>query len=94
MIAIWKKLTGKSVIACVFCTCLAGTAGCGALGTVRTEFPAQFVDSQGQSIPVEDIQAITQDDDLTRDEQIDALRDLGIENEELIIAIVDDGLAN
>ena len=66
--------------------------GCGLLTVERTIFPNQVVDAQDNPLYIEDLQAITQDPDLTPDEMIEALRQLGLENEELIQAIADDGL--
>ena len=68
--------------------------GCGPVTVERTIFPSQMVDAEDNPLYIEDLQAITQDPDLTPDEMIGALRRLGIENEEFIQAIVDDGFGD
>lgn len=67
-------------------------SGCGLLTIERTLFPTQVFDAAGNPLHIQDLQEITQNVDLDRDQMIQALRELGLENEELIQAIVDDGL--
>jgi len=66
--------------------------GCGVVNIERTIFPTQITDADGNPIFVQDIQAITQNPDLTTDDMTTALRGLGIESDELIQAIIADGL--
>ena len=72
---------------------LAAVGGCGALSTARTLFPAHVIDAAGSPLFLEDLRAIVDDADLLDDEKADALRKLGLENEEIIDAIVADGLS-
>ena len=61
---------------------LAGLAGCGS--GVPTTFTNQLLDTEGQSIYMDDIEAIVSNPDLNDDEKRTQLRELGIEDEELI----------
>lgn len=67
-------------------------AGCGVLTTARSTFLTQFVDADGNPLSLEDLQEITTDSDLTPDQMARELRNLGLADEELIDAIVEDGL--
>lgn len=67
--------------------------GCGVINIERTVFPAQITDADGNPIFIEDIQAITQNPDLSAEGMTTALRDLGIENDLLIQAIIADSLS-
>ncbi|MFQ5489428.1 MAG: hypothetical protein ACE5GE_01795 [Phycisphaerae bacterium] len=58
--------------------------GCGVLAAERSSFSNQAATSEGLQIFVEDIEEIVDDTQLTADEQRQALRDLGIEDEDLI----------
>lgn len=73
---------GCSVLVSLILT-LAG--GCGAQVTT---FQARIRAADGSPIYVEDILAITEDTNLTTEEQRQALRDLGLEDEELITALL------
>jgi len=57
-------------------------------GTQITTFPAQIRSSNGSPIYLEEVRAIVDDAALSLEEQRQALRDLGLEDEELIAAIV------
>ena len=61
---------------------LTGLAGCGS--GAPTTFPNQLVGADGQPIVLDDVEAIVNDTDLTDDEKRNQLRELGIEDEELI----------
>lgn len=65
---------------------LAGLAGCGS--GAPTTFTNQLLDTEGQSIVLDDIETIVNDTDLTDDEKRTQLRELGIEDEELIDALL------
>ena len=67
-------------------------AGCGVLTTARSTFLTQFVDADGNPLSLEDLQEITTDPDLTPDQMARELRNLGLADEELIDAIVENGL--
>lgn len=76
----------------VVLTLLAAAGGCGVLSTARTLFPEHVTDAAGSPLYLEDLRAIIDDADLLDDEKADALRELGLENEEIIDAIIADGL--
>ena len=63
-------------------------AGCGVLATQRSSFPNQAATSMGRQIFVEDIEEIVDNTQLTADEQREALRELGIEDEDLIESLL------
>lgn len=60
--------------------------GCGGLSS--TEFPNALVGPGGSVILLDDVEAIAGNPDLTDDERRDELRALGIEDEELIDALL------
>ena len=72
---------------------LAAAGGCGALSTARTLFPEHVADARGDPLYLEDLREIIDDADLLDDEKAEALRRLGLENEEIIDAIIADGLS-
>ena len=72
---------------------LAAVGGCGVLTTARTLFPEHVTDATGSPLYLEDLRAIVDDADLLDDEKAAALRELGLENEEIIDAIIADGLS-
>lgn len=59
-----------------------------ACGSTATTFPNQLRDADGRPILLDDVQAIV-DDDLADDEKREQLHDLGIEDEELIDALLE-----
>jgi len=65
---------------------LAGLAGCGS--GAPTTFPNQLVDAAGQPIVLDDVETIVNNTDLSDDEKREQLRELGIEDEELINALL------
>ncbi len=65
---------------------LVASAGCG--GNDVTTFPNQLLDPLGNPILLDDVEAIVNDDSLSDDEKRDKLRDLGIEDEDLIEALL------
>jgi len=67
---------------------LLALTGCGVLAARRTTFPASETTSTGQTLTVEDIEAIVNDTLMTDDEKRQALRDLGIEDDVLIEALL------
>ncbi len=66
--------------------------GCGLIEIERTVFPNQATDSNGDLLFVEDLEDIAQDTDLLPDEMADDLRELGLESQDLIDDIVEEGL--
>ena len=52
------------------------------------EYANRLVGADGQLFSVEDLEAISSDADLTDDQKREAFRDLGIEDEELIEALL------
>ena len=61
-------------------------AGCGT--TVSTDFPNRLIGADGQTIVLEDVEVIVEDGGLSDDEKRAQLRDLGIEDEVLIEALL------
>lgn len=74
------------VLLCLALLCVA-PSGCGVTGP--TEYPNALTNSDGEPIYFDDISDILSDTDLSDDEMKEALRDLGIEDEDLIDALVD-----
>jgi hypothetical protein len=70
------------------CLGLAFLAGCGVLTARRTEFANQTATADGRELYVEDIEEIIDNDVLSAEDQAEALRELGIEDEDLIAALV------
>ncbi len=68
------------------CSVLA-LAGCG--GLVPSDYPHRVVDADGETIFLEDIQAIVDDGSLSDDEKRAQLRELGLEDEEIIVALLE-----
>ena len=60
--------------------------GCGA--AITTEFPNRLIGADGQEIILEDVTAIINEPDLTDDQRRSQLRELGIEDEALIEALL------
>ena len=65
----------------------AALAGCGSL--IDVEFSNRLVGTDGQLFSVEDLTNIAEDADLSEDGKRQEFRDLGIEDEELINALLD-----
>ena len=60
-------------------------SGCGAQ---PASFPNQLRAADGTPVRLEDVQAIVTDDQLTDDEKRQRMRDLGLEDEQLIDALL------
>ena len=60
--------------------------GCG--NNVPTVFPHSLLGADGRAIVLDDLEAIVDDDDLTDDEKRSQLRELGLQDEELIDALL------
>ncbi len=67
---------------------LAALFACGCGTAVTTEFPSRLVGAEGQEIILEDVTAIINEPDLTDDQRRSQLRELGIEDEALIEALL------
>ena len=63
-------------------------AGCGVLAVERTRYPTAVRSADGGSYFVEDVDAILNEPNMTPDERAQALRDLGIEDVDLIEALL------
>ena len=62
---------------------------CSRCGTdITADYPNRLYGAEGQSIFLDDIEAIVNDQHLTDDQKRSQLRDLGIEDEELIEALL------
>ena len=81
-----KVLAMKILGTIVGVVLLAGLAGCESGAT--TTFPNQLVAADGPPIVLDDVEAIVNDTDLSDDEKREQLRELGIEDEELIDALL------
>lgn len=69
---------------------LAGAAclgGCGA--SPQTDYPNALRGPDGDVILFDDVSAVLTDDELTEDQKRQALRDLGLEDERLIEALIE-----
>ncbi len=62
--------------------------GCGALAVQRTTFPNAVTNDQDVGFFVEDIEAIVDDLTLTEADRRQALQDLGIQDDDLITALL------
>lgn len=76
----------KLVMVVMMAAALAFSDGCGA--TITTDLPNRLYGADGQPITLEEIEAIVRDPDLGDDEKRAQLRDLGLEDEELITALL------
>ena len=76
----------RNVRAIVGIVLLAELAGCGS--GAATSFSNQIVGTAGQPIFLDDIEAIVNDATLSDDEKRAQIRELGIEDEELIDALL------
>lgn len=76
----------KLVMVVMMAAALAFSDGCGA--TITTDLPNRLYGADGQPITLEEIEAIVRDPDLGDDERRAQLRDLGLEDEELITALL------
>lgn len=64
----------------------AALSGCGF--TVRTTYPNSIIGADGRPLVLDDVRKIVGDLDLSDDQKRQALRDLGLEDEELITALL------
>lgn len=74
-----RCLTGWWVLAAI-------GAGCGAQSSLN--FPNRLVGAEGRMIVLDDIVNVVEDNDLTDEEKRQQLRELGIEDEKLIEALL------
>jgi hypothetical protein len=66
---------------------LAAVSGCALVTLEREKFPAAAIGAEGERLFYDDIQAIQNDASLSAEAQREALRDLGIEDEDLLDAL-------
>lgn len=78
MLVAMRPLLGLAIAAVV----------CNGCGVARTDFPNRLIGANGQLFTLEDLEAIANNARLTTDEKREAFRDLGIEDEELIDALL------
>jgi len=82
-----KTVLGMKILSTIVrAVLLAGLAGCGSVAP--TTYSNQLVGADGRPIVLDDVEAIVNDADLTDDEKREQLRELGIEDEELIDALL------
>lgn len=74
------------VVSAVCVAALLVTGGCDAVNTMV--FPNQVIGADGLPLTLEDIEAVVQDSTLSDDQMRAGLRDLGIEDEDLIEALL------
>ena len=67
---------------------LLASAGCEVLTYERTDFPEAYIGADGQEIVLDKVSEIVSDAGLDEDEKRQELRDLGIEDEDLIDALL------
>ena len=67
---------------------LFASAGCGILTYERSDFPEAFVGADGAPILLDRVMEIVDDPALDDDEKRQGLRDLGIEDEDLLDALL------
>lgn len=72
---------------CLATACLAILAGCGV--PVGMEFPDRLVGADGQRYTIEDLERIAQNDSLSSVQKEEMFRDLGVEDERLIAALLE-----
>ncbi len=82
-----RDLTMKHAAIWSAAVATAALAGCGSL--IDVEFSNRLVGTDGQLFSVEDLTNIAEDADLSEDGKRQEFRDLGIEDEELINALLD-----
>ncbi len=82
-----KRPTGRSV-GVMALVGLVVLAGCGVISASRTNYATTLTSTDGSPIHVEDVREIVDDNLLTDDEKRGALVDLGIEDDDLIDALL------
>ena len=61
--------------------------GCG-VASVMTDFPNRLIGAEGQEFVLEDLEAITNHPSMSDDQKREQFRDLGIEDEKLMDALL------
>ncbi len=77
-------ISSLACLALAFCVAL---TSCGV--TPQTDFPNRLIGEDGQLFVLEDLEEIANDSRLSEDQKRAAFRDLGIEDEELIDALLE-----
>ncbi len=70
-----------------FATVVVSLLGCGV--NPATEFPNALLGTDGRPLILEELEDVANDPDLTAEEKRETFRDLGIEDEKLIDALLD-----
>ena len=76
----------RKLLAYLLLAASAAVSGCGF--TVPTTYPHSIIGADGQPIVFDDINKIVNDPDLSDDQKRQALRDLGLQDEILIDALL------
>ena len=83
----FKVLTKRSLAVTLISTALLGT-GCGLLSFRNPAFDNAETGEDGQTYVLDDLEAIADDPDLTDEEKQEAFAELGIEDQDLIDALL------
>lgn len=62
---------------------------CGCGNAVTIDYPNRLTGADGQLFVLDDLRKIAADDDLSDEQKAEALRELGIEDEKLIAALLE-----
>ena len=85
--SVLRGMLGMKTFGAIVCVLLlVGSAGCGS--GVATSFPNQLISADGRPIVLDEVETIVNDTALSEDEKREQLRELGIEDEELIDALL------
>ncbi len=82
-----KRTTRRITIAALLMTMTLGT-GCGLLSFRNPAFDNAETGDDGQTFTLDDLEAIADNPDLTDEEKRDAFADLGVEDQDLIDALL------
>ena len=83
---LYRKLAAWGLVLLV--GILAGSAGCGVLTARQVSFPNAEQGEDGQTFTLDELRDIATDEDLTEAEKRQAFADLGIEDQDLIEALL------
>lgn len=94
MVTMWHPPTGfrefrrvRTLLRQVIALAMGTVVICGC-GVAQTDFPQRLMGADGQLFTLDDLEAIANNARLTDEEKREAFRDLGIEDEELIDALL------
>ncbi len=83
-----QTMLRRLLLSALACT-LGVQAGCGVLTARKSDFTNAETGEDGQIYVLDDLRSIANDDDLSEAQKRDAFRDLGIEDEDLIAALLE-----